>query len=419
MNKFFALHRTVRIRLGLAFVSKLIDAMILTFIAIYLAARVGLALTGALILVFAVFAVFGMLTGGHISERRGRRPVLIAGDLIGCTFLVLMAIAYYGDWGPLAVYFSYAIAKFGSNMALPANDATIIDVTPPADRKYVYTVNYWVVNLALGAGALAGGFLYNSHFGAVIIGGAIGLGGALIVTVLFVSETKPESAAAEPSARRTGFRQFVDGYRVVLVDSTFRRLIIAASLALTLEGQMNSYIGIRLSDGMPKQHLLPFLTVGGVQMLGLLKAENTIMVVILALFVNGLLRPVSDRIRLYAGIAMYTVGFAVLAVDNTPWVLLLACLVLTFGELMNVPVKQALLAELAPEQGRPRYMAAYYLHIRFGQVLNALLVTLGAVLGAAGMAGIYLLFGVAITLQYRTILARRETPAEAALAASA
>jgi MFS transporter, DHA1 family, multidrug resistance protein B len=419
MNKFFALHRTVRIRLGLAFVSKLIDAMILTFIAIYLAARVGLALTGALILVFAVFAVFGMLTGGHISERRGRRPVLIAGDLIGCTFLVLMAIAYYGDWGPLAVYFSYAIAKFGSNMALPANDATIIDVTPPADRKYVYTVNYWVVNLALGAGALAGGFLYNSHFGAVIIGGAIGLGGALIVTVLFVSETKPESAAAEPSARRTGFRQFVDGYRVVLVDSTFRRLIIAASLALTLEGQMNSYIGIRLSDGMPKQHLLPFLTVGGVQMLGLLKAENTIMVVILALFVNGLLRPVSDRIRLYAGIAMYTAGFAVLAVDNTPWVLLLACLVLTFGELMNVPVKQALLAELAPEQGRPRYMAAYYLHIRFGQVLNALLVTLGAVLGAAGMAGIYLLFGVAITLQYRTILARRETPAEAALAASA
>lgn len=418
MKKFFALHRNVRIRIGLSFVSKLIDAMILTFIAIYLAARVGLALTGALILVFAVFAVFGMLTGGHFSESRGRRPVLIAGDLIGCAFLVLMAVAYFGDWGPFAVYFSYAIAKFGSNMALPANDATIIDVTPPADRKYVYTVNYWVVNLALGVGALAGGFLYNSHFGAVIIGGAVGLGGALIVTVSCVSETKPEPAAAEPSARPTGFRQFVDGYRVVLIDSTFRRLIIAASLALTLEGQMNSYIGIRLSDGMPAQHLFPFLTVGGVQMLGLLKAENTIMVVILALFINGLLRPVSDRVRLYAGIAMYTGGFAVLAVDNNPWVLLLACLVLTFGELMNVPVKQALLAELAPDQGRSRYMAAYYLHIRFGQMMNALLVSLGAILGAAGMAGIYLLFGVVIILQYRGILARREARAEAALAAS-
>lgn len=413
MKRFFALHRNVRTRIALAFVSKLIDAMILTFIAIYLASRVGVAATGALILVFAVFAVFGMLAGGHLSEGWGRRPVLIAGDLIGCMFLVLMAVAYFGDWGPLAVYFSYAIAKFGSNMALPANDATIIDVTPPADRKYIYTVNYWVVNLALGCGALVGGFLYNAHFGAVIVGGAIGMGGALIATVLLVSETKPESATAASPAKRTGFGQFVDGYRVVLVDSTFRRLIIAASLALTLEGQMNSYIGIRLSDHMPVQHLFPFLTVGGVQMLGLLKAENTILVVILALFINALLRRVSDWVRLYAGIAMFVGGFAVLAVNNTAWVLLLACLVLTFGELMNVPVKQALLAELAPEQGRPRYMAAYYLHIRFGQVLNALLISLSAIVGAAGMAGIYLLFGVVIILQYRGILARREARAEA------
>ena len=193
MKKFMTLHRNVRVRIGLAFVHKLIDAMILTFIAIYLASRVGIATTGALILLFAVFAVFGMLLGGHLSEKWGRRPVLIVGDVIGTAFLVLMTVAYFADWGPLAVYFSYAIVKFGTNMALPANDSTIIDVTPPEDRKYVYTVNYWVINLALGGGALLGGFLYGAHFGAVILGGAIGMGFALLVTVLMVAETKPES----------------------------------------------------------------------------------------------------------------------------------------------------------------------------------------------------------------------------------
>jgi DHA1 family multidrug resistance protein B-like MFS transporter len=414
MKKFFALHRNVRTRIGLSFVNKLIDAMILTFIAVYLASKVGATAAGALLLVFAVFAVFGMLVGGHLSEIWGRRPMLIVGDLAGCVFLVLMSIAYYANWGPLAVYFSYAMVKFGSNMALPANDATIVDVTPPADRKYVYTVNYWVVNLALGGGALVGSFLYTTHFGAVMVASAIGMAGALTVTVLFIAETKPAVPSAEPPVRKGSLGQFVDGYRLVLTDSTFRRLIIAATLGLTLEGQMNNYVGIRLAGTFPLQHLFPFGNVDGVRMLGMLKAENTFLVVVAALFINALLSRLSDRFRLYGGIALFAGGFAVLAVSGNAWVLLLACFVLTIGELMNVPIKLSLLAELAPEQGRPRYMAAYYLHIRFGQVLTALYIILGSAIGSVGMAGVYLLMGVLIILQYRAILATRAARAELA-----
>jgi DHA1 family multidrug resistance protein B-like MFS transporter len=333
-------------------------------------------------------------------------------------FLVLMTVAYFADWGPLAVYFSYAIVKFGTNLALPANDSTIIDVTPPEDRKYVYTVNYWVINLALGGGALIGGFLYGTHFGAVILGGAIGMGFALAVTVLLVAETKPvmkpeSTAAAAAPGKLRGWAQFAEGYRVVLVDSTFRRLIIVATLVLTLEGQLSTSIGIRLSYAFPVQYVFPFGDVDGVQMLGVLKAVNTVLVVLLALQVNTLLRRLPDRIRLYAGITLYAGGFAVLAVTDIAWVLLLAAVVLTIGELMNTPVQQGLLAELAPEQGRPRYMAAYYLHIRFGQVVNSLLISLSAVLSTQGMAGIYLLFGVVIIMQYRVILARRPARAGA------
>ncbi len=201
----------------------------------------------------------------------------------------------------------------------------------------------------------------------------------------------------------------------MLADSTFRRLIIVATLVLTLEGQLSTSIGIRLSNDFGGvQYVFPFGDVHGVQMLGVLKAVNTILVVLLALKVNSLLRQLPDRARVFAGIALYAGGFAVLAVTNTAWLLLLAVVVLTFGELMNTPVQQGgLLAELAPEEGRPpRYMAAYYLHIRFGQVVNSLLISLSAVLSTLGMAGIYLLFGVVILMQYRVILDRR--PARAA-----
>ena len=200
---------------------------------------------------------------------------------------------------------------------------------------------------------------------------------------------------------------------MVLADSTFRRLIIVATLVLTLEGQLSTAIGIRLSNDFGVQHVIPFGDVDGVQMLGVLKAVNTLLVVLLALQVNALLRRLPDRVRLYVGITLYAGGFAVLAVSNIAWVLLLAAVVLTIGELMNTPVQQGLLAELAPDDGRPRYMAAYYLHIRFGQVVNSLLISLSAVLSTQGLAGIYLLFGVVIIMQYRVILARRAARAGA------
>jgi DHA1 family multidrug resistance protein B-like MFS transporter len=155
--------------------------------------------------------------------------------------------------------------------------------------------------------------------------------------------------------------------------------------------------------------VFPFGAVTGVEMLGVLKAVNTILVVAFALVVNTLLKRMPDRARLYAGITLYAGGFAVLAVTDDAWLLLVAVVVLTVGELMNLPVQQALLAELAPDDGRPRYLAAYYLHIRFGQIVNSILISLSAVVSMAGMAGIYLAFGVVIILQYRAILARRET----------
>ena len=275
-----------------------------------------------------------------------------------------------------------------------------------------------MINLALGGGALLGGFLYGSHFGAVILGGAIGMGLALLVTVLLVAETAPalnpgSTTAAAAGAKLRGWTQFAEGYKVVLADSTFRRLIIIATLVLTLEGQLSTAIGIRLSNEFGVQHVFPFGDVHGVQMLGVLKAVNTVLVVLLALQINTLLRRMPDRVRVYAGITLYAGGFAVLAVTNTAWLLLLAVVVLTIGELMNTPVQQGLLAELAPDEGRPRYMAAYYLHIRFGQVVNSLLISLSAVLSIYGMAGIYLLFGVVILMQYRVILPRRPARAGA------
>lgn len=407
---FFALPRNVRVRMAVMFVQKLTDAMITTFIAIYLAQRLGVGITGVLVLLLAVLAIVAMLLGGHASEGWGRRPVLIAGELAAFVSFGLMALAHAAGWGALAVYLSYGLVKFSTSMAMPANDSMIVDVTTTENRKFVYTVNYWAVNVALATGAMLGGFLYESHFGLLLVIAAAAMAGSLLATVLLITETKPRPVAGTPVApsRPNGLSQMIDGYRLVFLDRAFVRLLIAASLVMTLEFQMNNYIGIRLAVDMPTQSLFGFGHIDGPRMLGVLKAENTVMVVVLALFAHVLLRRVSDRARLYAGIMLFTAGFVVLAVTNSMWVLLLACLVLTIGELLNVPVMQSLPAELVPEQGRTRYMAAYSLHIRVAQSLAAVIISLGAIVNSWGIAALYVLMGVVIIVQYRAVLGHLE-----------
>jgi DHA1 family multidrug resistance protein B-like MFS transporter len=159
---------------------------------------------------------------------------------------------------------------------------------------------------------------------------------------------------------------------------------------------------------MPPQDLLSLhglvLHTTGTQMLGILRAENTALVVLMALFAARLFGRMPDRVRLYLGIAVFIGGYMMLAVSNTGWVLMFATLIFTVGELMNVPVKQALLADLIPEGDRSRYMAIYNISIGSAQMIATLFIALGAAVPPAGIAACYGIIGVIIVLNYRSVL---------------
>ncbi|MFP3471862.1 hypothetical protein R0J90_17600, partial [Micrococcus sp. SIMBA_144] len=58
--------------------------------------------------------------------------------------------------------------------------------------------------------------------------------------------------------------------------------------------QLTNYIGIRLSEEMPTQQFLLW-EFDGVQTMGFLRSENTIMVVILMLFVTRIPHSLKDK----------------------------------------------------------------------------------------------------------------------------
>src|SRR4051794_16815860 len=104
--------------------------MVMPLMTIHLAAEFGVTAAGLMMIGVAVTEISGTLLGGHLSDLYGRRPLLISGELGMAAATGVMAVATTPMWdSPVALYLGFLVSSFAASMALPANDAMIIDVT--------------------------------------------------------------------------------------------------------------------------------------------------------------------------------------------------------------------------------------------------------------------------------------------------
>ncbi|MFP3440655.1 hypothetical protein R0K18_23220, partial [Pantoea sp. SIMBA_133] len=150
--------------------------------------------------------------------------------------------------------------------------------------------------------------------------------------------------------------QLLSTYKRVFQDRLFVLFTIAGVLILSMEFQLTNYIGIRLSEEMPTQQFLLW-EFDGVQTMGFLRSENTIMVVILMLFVTRIPHSLKDKSVLVWSCFFFTIGYGVLAYSNSLTLLFLMMAVLTIGEVFRVPVEQSYMAAIPPDDARSSYMA--------------------------------------------------------------
>lgn len=385
----------LRIRLLAAFVYRFLDNMTIPFMTIYLTTKFGIAVGGFMVVTVAVACVIAAVAGGPICDRLGRRPVLVFGEFGTAAGFFGAAV---GTWSvvnvPLLAYGCFFVAAALSSFVLPAHDATIADITEPASRQSYYALNYWSINFGIGAGAILGGLFYSSYFPVILAVAGLMLSAVGTVTALLLTETLPSSLRAQAVRHGPGLpgmlRQSLSAYRIVLVDMRYMALIGAATLAISIEFQLTNYIAVRLARQFSQQPLIPGLgNITGPGIVGVLRLENTLLVVTLTLVLAKLFRKLPDRFRLIAGLCLFTTGSVVLAVANIVWILIVAIVVLTIGELLNVPVKQARLVNSAREDGRGTYLAVYELTGNLGWVIASLCIPLGALLRPAGMAALY------------------------------
>ncbi|HSJ86695.1 MAG TPA: MFS transporter [Anaerolineales bacterium] len=324
------------------FIDRLGGFMLYPFFALYLTQKydIGMSTVGIIFAIFSVSGFVGSALGGALTDRMGRRGVIIIS-------LILSSLSALGmGFAPtLAIFVAISvIVGTLANIGGPAHEAVVADLLPPEKRAEGYGIIRVIFNLAvIIAPAIAGLLIARSYLLLFIVDAVISLISAGIV--LFVlPETKPQAHA---DAKPETMKQTFAGYGRVFKDVPFVAFIGVTIMMSLVYMNMNSTLGVFLRD----QHGLPEIGYGS------LISINAIIVVVLQFWFSRRLQKYKPLLMMAAGSLFYAIGFAMYGVVSTYIYFVLAMVVITVGEMIVSPFQQALVAGFAPEEMRGRYMA--------------------------------------------------------------
>lgn len=326
------------------FIDRLGGALLYPFFALYITSRFGVGMTevGLLFAVFSFSSFLGSLLGGALSDRLGRKGIVIFSLISTSVSSVLMGLA-----GSLQAFFVLALViGVLTETGGPAHQAMVADMLPEKKRAQGYGLLRVAFNLSVVIGPALGGLMATRSYLSLFIADAvISLISAAIV-YKYIPETKPEVEPGVPSESITGtFR----GYFRVLQDTLFMMFIGVLILLGLVYMNMNTTLGVYLRD----VHAVPESGYG------LILSLNAAIVVIFQFPITRRIEGKPPMLMMALGAALYAVGFAMYGFVSAYVLFLVAMVIITIGEMLVAPVSQALTAQIAPEDMRGRYMAIF------------------------------------------------------------
>ncbi|MEI4803483.1 MFS transporter [Bacillus sp. FJAT-51639] len=400
---FWSMHRNIKIRIITSFLTRTVGTMIFPFMAIYFSIKLGAALAGFLLLLNVIASLIVGLYGGYIADTLGRKKVMIIGQVIQVISIACMGVVNsdYIDSAWLTFVF-LLINSIGSGVMNPATEAMLIDVSTPENRKMMYSINYWAINLSIAIGAIFGGLLFEHYrFQLFML-----LTGIALLTLYLITVYMEEVYVVQKKVEKKNvLTDMVSNYRVVVKDKAFIVLCLGSICALSLEFQINNYIGVRLQKEFETITFSLWngnsFDLTGIRMLSWISTENTVLVVFFSALIVKIMNHFEDRKVLYTGLFIYTIGFTIFGASNSLWVLLLAGLFQTIGEMMYVPVSQSIRADMARDDARSSYMAINGMVFQIAKMVGTLGIMIGSVIASWGMSILYCFIGISSIVLFK------------------
>lgn len=340
------------------------SALIFPLISLYFARRFNVTESEAG-WIFSLYAIVSLLSGaagGVLTDRYGRKVVMIIGLASAILSSLIMAFAM----SLTVVLLAIVVIGLLQPVFGPAVNAMIADMLPESQRQRGYGMIRVAANLGVAIGPLLGTLVIDnaSAFLLLFVGDAITSGVFALFIAFLIRETKPDTASTseEPSDDKTPqekpgllrnilsqFLSMFKGYGQVIRDRPFLLFALTYLGTTLVYSQMNTMLPLYMDAelGFPTERYLTLISL------------NAAMVVVFQLPLTTYLERFDNNLLLALGAACYAIGFGMFGFADMMSGFVLGMVILTVGEMVLVPVAQAVVAELAPADMRGRYMGFY------------------------------------------------------------
>jgi MFS family permease len=330
----------------------------LPFLSLYLYEQRGVSMTvvGLFILGSGLIASGAQMMAGMLSDRIGRRPIILVSMTLATSLFVVMAFLINAVAPIWAIVGAYFLVRCGLMAARPATQALIVDLMPRARIAEGYGILRMGQNLGFGFGPVIGGYFWAvTSYAWLFVAAAVVSGICLYVTFTHLKESHVGGGTEQISFAAA---------LATAKDRTFLVFTAISVIAFMGLGQFISTLSVYTVER------IGFSTI----QYGALLTLNAVMVVALQYPVTRWINKIDRATALLLGMSVYTVGYLAMGFVGPYGLALGAMAIITTGEILFSPMSMAVVGELSPKSWRGRYQGFYGLSETLG-------VSLGPTLG--------------------------------------